>query len=420
MKVLVVGGGGREHAICWKLAQSPAVTALYCAPGNAGIAQVAQCVAIQATDVDAMVAWAQEHKMDFVVVAPDDPLALGMVDALEAAGIPAFGPRQNAAIIEASKIFSKHLMEKYHIPTAKYQTFTELAPALDYIQTQGAPIVVKADGLALGKGVVVAQTVEEAQQAARDMMEGGKFGASGAKVVIEECMTGPEVTVLAFADGEHIAPMPSSQDHKRAFDGNQGPNTGGMGAISPSPNYTPEVAKRCMEEIFLPTMAALKAEGRPFHGVLYFGLMLTPEGPKVVEYNARFGDPECQAVLSLLDSDLLDIFQACRAGTLDQLDIRWKDGAACCLVLASGGYPVAYQSGYPIAGIDRAEQLDQVKVFHAGTALDAEGRLVTKGGRVLGVTAVAGDLEQAIDRAYLAAKEITFERMHFRTDIGRV
>ena len=420
MKVLVVGGGGREHAICWKLAQSPAVTALYCAPGNAGIAQVAQCVAIQATDVDAMVAWAQEHKMDFVVVAPDDPLALGMVDALEAAGIPAFGPRQNAAIIEASKIFSKHLMEKYHIPTAKYQTFTELAPALDYIQTQGAPIVVKADGLALGKGVVVAQTVEEAQQAARDMMEGGKFGASGAKVVIEECMTGPEVTVLAFADGEHIAPMPSSQDHKRAFDGNQGPNTGGMGAISPSPNYTPEVAKRCMEEIFLPTMAALKAEGRPFHGVLYFGLMITPEGPKVVEYNARFGDPECQAVLSLLDSDLLDIFRACRTGTLDQLDIRWKDGAACCLVLASGGYPVAYQSGYPIAGIDRAEQLDQVKVFHAGTALDAEGRLVTKGGRVLGVTAVAGDLEQAIDRAYLAAKEITFERMHFRTDIGRV
>ena len=420
MKVLVVGGGGREHTICWKLAQSPAVTALYCAPGNAGIAQVAQCVAIQATDVDAMVAWAQEHKMDFVVVAPDDPLALGMVDALEAAGIPAFGPRQNAAIIEASKIFSKHLMEMYHIPTAKYQTFTELAPALDYIQTQGAPIVVKADGLALGKGVVVAQTVEEAQQAARDMMEGGKFGASGAKVVIEECMTGPEVTVLAFADGEHIAPMPSSQDHKRAFDGNQGPNTGGMGAISPSPNYTPEVAKRCMEEIFLPTMAALKAEGRPFHGVLYFGLMLTPEGPKVVEYNARFGDPECQAVLSLLDSDLLDIFQACRAGTLDQLDIRWKDGAACCLVLASGGYPVAYQSGYPITGIDRAEQLDQVKVFHAGTALDAEGRLVTKGGRVLGVTAVAGDLEQAIDRAYLAAKEITFERMHFRTDIGRV
>ena len=420
MKVLVVGGGGREHAICWKLAQSPAVTALYCAPGNAGIAQVAQCVAIQATDVDAMVAWAQEHKMDFVVVAPDDPLALGMVDALEAAGIPAFGPRQNAAIIEASKIFSKHLMEKYHIPTAKYQTFTELAPALDYIQTQGAPIVVKADGLALGKGVVVAQTVEEAQQAARDMMEGGKFGASGAKVVIEECMTGPEVTVLAFADGEHIAPMPSSQDHKRAFDGNQGPNTGGMGAISPSPNYTPEVAKRCMEEIFLPTMAALKAEGRPFHGVLYFGLMLTPEGPKVVEYNARFGDPECQAVLSLLDSDLLDIFQACRAGTLDQLDIRWKDGAACCLVLASGGYPVAYQSGYPITGIDQAEQLDQVKVFHAGTALDAEGRLVTKGGRVLGVTAVAGDLEQAIDRAYRAAKEITFERMHFRTDIGRV
>ena len=418
MKVLVVGGGGREHAICWKLAQSPKVTELFCAPGNAGIAQVAQCVPIKATDVDAMVAWARDNAMDFVMVAPDDPLALGMVDALEAAGIPAFGPRKNAAIIEASKIFSKNLMEKYHIPTAQYQTFTELPAAEDYIRAQGAPIVVKADGLALGKGVVVAQTVDEALTAVQEMMADGKFGDSGSRVVIEECMTGPEVTVLAFADGEHVVPMPSSQDHKRAYDGNQGPNTGGMGAISPSPNYTPEVAQRCMDEIFLPTMAALKAEGRPFQGVLYFGLMLTPSGPKVVEYNARFGDPECQAVLSLLDSDLMDILQACRAGTLDQVDIRWKDAAACCLVLASGGYPVSYQSGYPISGLDEAGK--SAVVFHAGTARNDAGDIVTKGGRVLGVTATGADLGQAIDGAYSAAKHISFTDMHFRTDIGRV
>ena len=324
MHVLIVGGGGREHAIAWALSKSSKVDHLSCAPGNGGIAALAQCVDIPATDVDAMVAWACENSVDFVVVAPDDPLALGMVDALEAAGIPAFGPRADAAIIEASKSFSKRLMEKYHIPTAKYQTFTELEPTLAYIEAQGAPIVVKADGLALGKGVIVAQTVAEAQDAVRSMMSGHKFGDAGARVVIEECMTGPELTVLAFCDGEHLVPMPSSQDHKRAFDGNQGPNTGGMGAISPSPNYTPEVAKRCMEEIFLPTVAALRAEGRPFHGVIYFGLMLTPDGPKVVEYNARFGDPECQAVLSLLDSDLMDIFLACRNGTLDQVDVRWN------------------------------------------------------------------------------------------------
>lgn len=417
MKVLVVGGGGREHAICWKLAQSPKVTELYCAPGNGGIAQVATCVPIKATDVDAMVTWAKEQAVDFVMVAPDDPLALGMVDALEAAGIPAFGPRKNAAIIEASKAFSKELMRKYHIPTAKYETFTDLDAALTYIDAQGAPIVVKADGLALGKGVIVAATVEEAKAAARDMMEGGKFGASGATVVIEECMTGPEVTVLAFCDGEHIVPMPSSQDHKRAYDGNKGPNTGGMGAISPSPNYTPEVAKRCMEEIFLPTVAALKNEGRPFQGVLYFGLMLTPDGPKVVEYNARFGDPECQAVLSLLESDLLDILLACREGTLDTLDIRWRDEAACCLVLASGGYPLAYQKGYPITGLDQAGQT--VTVFHAGTA-QKDGQFVTAGGRVLGVTATGKGLNAAIDAAYAAASHIHFQDVHFRTDIGRV
>ena len=416
MKVLVVGSGGREHAICWKLKQSPKVTGLFCAPGNGGIAQLAQCVDVKATDVDGMVKWAKENAMDFVVVAPDDPLALGMVDTLEEAGIPAFGPRANAAVIEASKAFSKELMKKYHIPTARYETFTQLDKALDYIGEQGAPIVVKADGLALGKGVVVAATVDEAKTAAREMMEDKKFGQSGSTVVIEECMTGPEVTVLAFADGEHVYPMPASQDHKRAYDGNRGPNTGGMGAISPPPQYTPEIAQRCMDEIFLPTIAALKAEGRPFQGVLYFGLMLTPDGPKVVEYNARFGDPECQAVLSLLDSDLMDIFTACREGTLDQLDLRWKDSAACCLVLASGGYPLDYRKGFPISGLEEAGK--SAVVFHAGTA-EKDGQIVTSGGRVLGVTALGDTLEEAIDNAYAAAKPISFTDMHFRTDIGR-
>lgn len=417
MKVLVVGSGGREHAICWKLAQSPRVTGLYCAPGNAGIAQAAKCVDVKATDVDGMVRWAKNNAMDFVVVAPDDPLALGMVDALEAAGIPAFGPRANAAVIEASKAFSKELMKKYRIPTAKYETFTELDKALAYIEAQGAPIVVKADGLALGKGVVVAATVDEAKTAAREMMEGRKFGESGSTVVIEECMTGPEVTVLAFADGEHVSTMPASQDHKRAYDGNRGPNTGGMGAISPPPQYTPEIARRCMDEIFLPTINALKAEGRPFHGVIYFGLMLTPDGPKVVEYNARFGDPECQAVLSLLDSDLMDIFTACREGTLDKLDIRWKDKAACCLVLASGGYPLDYQKGYPISGLDEAGKA--AVVFHAGTKLGGNGEYLTNGGRVLGVTALGDTLDGAIANAYAAAKPVSFQDMHYRTDIGR-
>ena len=416
MRVLVVGSGGREHAICWKLKQSHKVSELYCAPGNAGIAQLAQCVDVKATDVDGMVRWAKENAMDFVVVAPDDPLALGMVDALEAADIPAFGPRASAAVIEASKAFSKELMKKYHIPTAKYETFTDLDKALAYIEEQGAPIVVKADGLALGKGVVVAATVDEAKTAVREMMEDKKYGESGSTVVIEECMTGPEVTVLAFADGEHVSTMPASQDHKRARDGNQGPNTGGMGAISPPPQYTPEIAARCMEEIFLPTIRALKEEKRPFHGVLYFGLMLTPGGPKVVEYNARFGDPECQAVLSLLDSDLMDIFLACREGTLDRLDIRWKDQAACCLVLASGGYPLGYKKGYPISGLEEAGK--SAVVFHAGTA-EKDGQTVTSGGRVLGVTALGDTLEQAISHAYAAAKPISFQDMHFRTDIGR-
>ena len=418
MNVLVVGGGGREHAIVWALSKSPRVGRIFCAPGNGGISELAQCVPVPATDVERMVSWAVEHPVDFVVVAPDDPLALGMVDAMETAGIPAFGPRKNAAVIEASKIFSKRLMEKYHIPTAKYKAFTDMEEALSYIRSEGAPIVVKADGLALGKGVVVAQTVEEAEAAVRAMMSDRAFGEAGSRLVIEECMTGPEVTVLAFCDGEHIVPMPSSQDHKRAFDGNQGPNTGGMGAISPSPNYTPEVAARCMEEIFLPTVAALRAEGRPFQGVLYFGLMLTPQGPRVVEYNARFGDPECQAVLSLLETDLMEIFEACRAGTLNKLEIRWKPEAACCLVLASGGYPTSYRKGYPISGLEEAGR--SAVVFHAGTARDAGGALVTAGGRVLGVTATGADLDAAIAGAYSAAKYISFTDMHFRTDIGRV
>ena len=416
MKVLVVGSGGREHAICWKLAQSPKVTELFCAPGNAGIAQVARCIDIKATDIDGMVAWARDNAIGLVMVAPDDPLALGMVDVLEAAGIPAFGPRANAAVIEASKAFSKELMAKHHIPTAKYKTFTDINAALSYIDAQGAPIVVKADGLALGKGVVVAATVEEAKQAAREMMADKKFGESGSTVVIEECMTGPEITVLAFSDGKHIVPMPASQDHKRAFDGNRGPNTGGMGAISPPPQYTPEVARRCMDEIFLPTIAALNAEGRPFQGVLYFGLMLTPDGPKVVEYNARFGDPECQAVLSLLDSDLLDILLACRSGTLDQCPIRWKDEAACVVVLASGGYPLDYKKGYPISGLEAAGRT--AVVFHAGTKTGPDGAYLTNGGRVLGVTATAPTLDEAIERAYSAAKYISFTGMHFRRDIG--
>lgn len=414
MKVLVVGSGGREHAIVWALSKSPRVTELYCAPGNAGIAALATCVPVGATDVETMVSWAVEHQMDFVVVAPDDPLALGMVDALEAAGIPAFGPRKDAAVIEASKAFSKELMRKYHIPTAKYATFTDMDQAIAYIHEQGAPIVVKADGLALGKGVTVAATEEEAVEAVRAMMADNKFGASGSTVVIEECMTGPEVTVLCFADGEHISPMPSSQDHKRAYDGNQGPNTGGMGAITPAPCYTPEIAQRCVKEIFEPTMAAMKAEGRPFQGVLYFGLMLTAEGPKVVEYNARFGDPECQALLMRLDTDLMDIFEACVKGTLDQVDIRWKREATCCLVLASGGYPLSYEKGKVIEGLD---QVADAVVFHAGTA-EKDGRIVTNGGRVLGVTALGEDLEAAIRNAYQAAQPIHFDQMHFRTDIG--
>ena len=417
MKVLIVGGGGREHAIAWKLNQSPKVDELLCAPGNAGIGQIARCFPeVKATDLDGMLDLARREKVDFVVVAPDDPLALGMVDRLEAAGIPAFGPVAAAAQLEASKVFSKGLMKKYHIPTAKYQVFTDAQAAMDYVRQQGAPIVVKADGLALGKGVVVAQSVEEAEQAIKSMMLDKVFKESGSRVVIEECMVGREVTCLCFTDGNTILPMPASQDHKRAFDGDLGPNTGGMGAFAPSPLMSPELMETVRKTILEPTLAALKGEGICFKGVLYVGLMLTEAGPKVVEYNARFGDPETQVVLPLMESDLLEAFMACREGTLDRADVRFGSGAAACVVLASGGYPVKYETGKPITGIEQAEENGAI-VFHAGTKME-NGQLVTAGGRVLNVSCVADTLPQAVQAAYAALKPIRFEGMHFRTDIG--
>ena len=416
MNVLVIGGGGREHAICAALKKSPRVDTLYCAPGNGGIASVAQCVPIKATDIDGVLDFCKKNPVDLVMVAPDDPLALGMVDALEAAGVRAFGPRANAAILESSKVFSKELMQKYGIPTAKYRVFTDMDAALAYVRQEGAPIVVKADGLALGKGVVVAQTVAEAEEAILSMMRDGKFGKSGSRVVIEECMTGPEVTVLCFTDGKTIAPMLSSQDHKRVNDNDEGPNTGGMGAFCPSPKYTEETAKVCMETIFRPTVEAMQKEGRPFKGVLYFGLMLTPQGPKVVEYNARFGDPETQPILSMLETDLLDIFEAVIEERLHELDIRWKPGAACCVVLASGGYPGSYQTGLEITGL--ADVPAGVTVYHAGTKLE-NGKYVTGGGRVLGVTATGDSLDAAVRAAYAGVEKIHFENAHYRRDIGR-
>lgn len=414
MKVLVIGSGGREHAICVALAKSPQVDQIWCAPGNGGIASVAACVEIKATDIEGVVAFAKDNQVDLVMVAPDDPLALGMVDALEAAGVRAFGPRKNAAVIEGSKSFAKDLMRKYKIPTAGYAVFEDSAAAIAYIREQGAPIVIKADGLALGKGVTVAMTEEEAIAAVRDAIDGGAFGGAGARVVIEEYLTGPEVSVLAFVDGKHLKTMPSAQDHKRAYDNDEGPNTGGMGAFSPSRFYTDEIAAQCMETIFQPTVAAMAQEGRPFKGVLYFGLMLTQKGPKVIEYNARFGDPETQAVLCRLDSDLYDIFNAVIDEKLDETEIRWKDDAACCVVMASGGYPKAYEKGKVISGLD--DVTDSI-VFHAGTAKQ-DGRIVTNGGRVLGVTATAPTLDEAIARAYTDVKKISFDQMHYRTDIG--
>lgn len=414
MKVLVIGGGGREHAICHTLKKSPKVDRIWCAPGNGGIAAEAECVDLKATDIEGVVAFCKENRPDLVMVAPDDPLVLGMVDALEAAGFRAFGPDRKAAEIEGSKSFAKELMRKYNIPTAGYAVFEDAEEAVAYIRAQGAPIVVKADGLALGKGVTVAMTEEEAVAAVRDAIEGGRFGGAGARVVIEEFLTGPEVSVLAFVDGKALKTMPSAQDHKRAFDHDEGPNTGGMGAFSPSRFYTDELAAECMETIFKPTVAAMAAEGRPFKGVLYFGLMLTPKGPKVIEYNARFGDPETQAVLSRLETDLYTIFNAVIDGKLAETEIKWADNAACCVVMASGGYPAAYEKGKEITGLGGVRDSF---VFHAGTA-QKDGKLVTNGGRVLGVTATAPTLDEAIRKAYGDVERIGFENAHFRRDIG--
>ncbi|MCD8115720.1 MAG: phosphoribosylamine--glycine ligase [Oscillospiraceae bacterium] len=413
MKLMVIGGGGREHAVIRKLKEDPAVTEIYALPGNGGIARDAVCVDIGAKDIPGMVAFAREQSIDFAVVTPDDPLVLGAVDALEAAGIPCFGPDKKAAMIEGSKVFSKRLMEKYGIPTAAYQVFTDPAAALDYVKEAPLPTVIKADGLALGKGVVIAQTRREAEDAVRSIMEDKKFGDSGNQIVIEEFLTGPEVSVLSFTDGNTVVPMVSSMDHKRARDNDQGLNTGGMGTIAPNPYYTPDIAARCMEEIFKPTIAAMRAEGRPFKGCLYFGLMLTPQGPKVIEYNSRFGDPETQVVLPLMESSLLEAMLACRNGTLDKTDVRFSGGCACCVVMASEGYPEAYEKGYEITmDSDVAAQ-----VYIAGAKLEGD-RLLTSGGRVLGVTMTAPTLKQAIGAAYEQVEKIHFQNAYYRHDIG--
>lgn len=423
MKILVVGGGGREHAILRKLKESPLCTELWAAPGNAGIGCDAHCQPIAATDIDALTAFAREQAFDYVVVAPDDPLALGLVDRLKEIGIPAFGPSRAAARIEASKVFSKTLMRKYGIPTADYEVFDDPAAAIAYIRQRGVyPVVVKADGLALGKGVLICEDEPAAEAAVREIMVEAKFGASGRRVVVEEFLTGPEVSVLSFTDGRILVPMLSSMDHKRALDGDAGLNTGGMGVIAPNPYYTAAVAARCMDEIFLPTIQAMQAEGCPFTGCLYFGLMLTPAGPKVIEYNCRFGDPETQGVLPLLDSDLLEIMLACTEGRLHEIPVQWKPGAAACVVLASGGYPAAYQKGKPITGLAADGQLPgqpDITVYHAGTASGADGGFVTNGGRVLGVTATALTLPEALEKAYAAADRISFEALHRRSDIGQ-
>ena len=419
MKILVVGGGGREHAIIRALKKSPLCGEIWCAPGNGGISYDAKCKPIKATDLDAMVDFARQEAFDYVVVAQDDPLALGMVDRLAAVGIPAFGPNAAAARIEASKVFSKDLMKKYNIPTAEYEVFDDPAKAMEYIRGRGQyPVVVKADGLALGKGVLICQSEAEAKDALKEIMEDKKFGASGNQVVVEEFLTGPEVSVLSFTDGTVIKPMVSSMDHKRALDGDQGLNTGGMGTVAPNPYYTPEIAAQCMETIFLPTIRAMQAEGCPFKGCLYFGLMLTPQGPKVIEYNCRFGDPETQVVLPLLESDLLRIMLATTNGDLKDVEVRFDKGAAACIILASGGYPVAYEKGKEITGLEEGQLPDSdAVIYHAGDALQ-EGRLVTSGGRVLGVTATASTLPRALKKAYAASDEIFFENMHKRGDIG--
>lgn len=418
MKVLVVGGGGREHALIRKIKESDRVDSIACCPGNGGISYDAECYNVSATDIDGVVHLAKEIKADFVVVAPDDPLVAGMVDALNDAGFSTFGPKANAAIIEGSKVFSKDLMLKYNIPTAEYKVFDKAEDVIDYLKEKNEfPAVIKADGLALGKGVIIPETLDEAIAGVKEIMEDKIFGASGNNVVVEEFLTGPEVSVLAFTDGKCVKPMVSSMDHKRALDGDKGLNTGGMGTVSPNPYYTDDVAKECMEKIFVPTIQAMNAEGRTFKGCLYFGLMITPKGPKVIEYNCRFGDPETQVVLPRLKTDIMDIFEAINNETLSELDIEWSDEACTCVIMASGGYPKSYPKGIEITGLTEG-QLDGVTVYHAGTAIN-DGRLVTSGGRVLGVTALGNTLEAALEKSYAAVDKIKFENAHYRKDIGQ-
>ena len=418
MKVLVIGGGGREHAICWKLSKSPKVDELYCAPGNAGIAEVAKCVDIGVMDFEKIADFAKKEAFDLVVVGPDDPLAGGIVDVLEEKGLRVFGPRKNAAILEGSKAFSKDLMKKYGIPTAAYETFDTPEAALKYLETAPVPIVLKADGLALGKGVLICNTREEAKEGVKTLMLDKQFGHAGDRIVVEQFMTGREVSVLSFVDGKTIKIMTSAQDHKRAKDGDQGLNTGGMGTFSPSPFYTPEVDEFCKKHIYQATVDAMKAEGREFKGIIFFGLMLTADGPKVLEYNARFGDPETQVVLPRMKNDIVDVFEACVDGTLDQIDLQFEDNAAVCVVLASDGYPEHYEKGKKITGLENFKDKDGYYVFHAGSKFDAEGNILTNGGRVLGVTATGKDLKEARANAYKATEWVNFENKYMRHDIG--
>lgn len=418
MKVLVVGGGGREHALVRKIKESKKVDKIFCTPGNGGISYDAKCFDVAATDIDGVVNLAKEIKADLVVVAPDDPLVAGMVDALNEAGFKTFGPRANAAIIEGSKVFSKELMQKYNIPTAEYKVFDNAEEAIDYIKERNEfPTVIKADGLALGKGVIIPENLDDAIAGVKEIMEDKIFGASGNNIVVEEFLTGPEVSVLAFTDGKCVKPMVSSMDHKRALDGDKGLNTGGMGTVSPNPYYTQEVAKECMDKIFIPTINAMNNEGRTFKGCLYFGLMITPKGPKVIEYNCRFGDPETQVVLPRLKTDIVDIFEAIDNETLSDLDVEWSDDACACVIMASGGYPKSYPKGIEITGLSNG-QLDGVTVYHAGTKLQ-DNKLVTSGGRVLGVTALGDTLENALKKSYDAVEKIHFEGAHYRRDIGK-
>ena len=420
MKVLIVGSGGREHAIAWKVAQSKKVDKIYCAPGNAGISEVAECVPIGAMEFDKLVAFAKEKEIDLTVIGMDDPLVGGIVDVFEKEGLRVFGPRKNAAILEGSKAFSKDLMKKYNIPTAAYETFTDPEKALEYLETAKMPIVLKADGLALGKGVLICQTLEEAKEGVKTLMMDKKFGSAGDEIVIEEFMTGREVSVLSFVDGNIVKIMSSAQDHKRAKDGDQGLNTGGMGTFSPSPFYTPQVDAFCREHIYQKTVDAMKAEGREFKGVIFFGLMLTPDEPKVLEYNARFGDPEAQVVLPRLENDIVDVFEACIDGTLDQVDLKFdNDRATVCVILASDGYPVEYKKGFPIEGLEKFKVKDDYYVFHSGTKFNENGQIVTNGGRVLGVTATGKDLKEARKKAYEATEWISFENKYMRHDIGK-